>query len=50
MMEIGETVLFIYEGKKWWEGNHENILMSKNKELNDFVFASTMAKKAKANL
>lgn len=50
VMEIGETVLFIYEGKKWWEGSNENILQSENKELNSFVFASRMAKKAKANL
>lgn len=50
VMEIGETVLFIYEGKKWWEGSNENILQSDNKELNSFVFASRMAKKAKANL
>lgn len=47
VIEIGENILFIYEGKKWWEGNRDNILQSQNKELNDFVFASTMAKKAK---
>ena len=50
VVEIGETVLFIYEGKKWWEGNKDNILYSDNKELNDFVFASKMAQKAKSNL
>lgn len=50
VMEIGETILFIFEGKKWWEGSNENILQSDNKELNSFVFASRMAKKAKQNL
>ncbi len=50
VMEIGDTVLFIYQGHKWWEGNSGNILHSDNKELNDFVFASRMAQKAKANL
>jgi phospholipid/cholesterol/gamma-HCH transport system ATP-binding protein len=48
VMEIGETVMFIFEGKKWWCGNKDDILNSDNKELNDFVFASSMAKRAKA--
>ncbi len=47
VMEIGDTVIFIYEGKKWWEGSKEDILMSDNRELEDFVFASAMAKKVK---
>ena len=48
VMEIGETIMFIHEGKKWWHGNKDEILNSDNKELNDFVFASSMAKRAKA--
>lgn len=47
VMEIGDTVTFIYEGKKWWEGTRDDILTSKNKELDEFVFASAMAKKIK---
>lgn len=50
VMEIGDTVSFIFEGKMWWRGNNTNILSTKNKELNDFVFASNMAKRAKANI
>ncbi len=50
VIETGETILFIYEGNKWWEGNKDIILSSQNKELNDFVFASKMAQKAKENL
>jgi phospholipid/cholesterol/gamma-HCH transport system ATP-binding protein len=49
VMEIGEKIVFIYEGNKWWEGSNKDILHSDNKELNDFVFASAMAKRAKAN-
>lgn len=49
VMEIGEKVVFIYNGNKWWEGSHEDILNSDNRELNDFVFASAMAKRAKVN-
>lgn len=48
VMEIGEKIIFIYEGEKWWEGSKDNILHAGNKELDDFVFASAMAKRAKA--
>lgn len=47
VMEIGDTVTFIYEGKKWWEGSSDDILSADNKELEEFVFASAMAKKIK---
>ncbi|MCD8186159.1 MAG: ATP-binding cassette domain-containing protein [Rikenellaceae bacterium] len=47
VLEIGEKVIFIHQGKKWWEGNKETILTSDNKELNDFVYASAMAKRAR---
>lgn len=48
VLEIGEHVIFIYKGEKWWEGNKHDILNSDNRELNEFVFASTMTKRAKA--
>ncbi len=47
VMEIGEKIVFIHEGKKWWEGTKQDILTADNRELNDFVFASSMAKRAK---
>ena len=50
VMEIGETVTFIYQGKMWWRGSKDDILSSDNKELNDFVFASAMAKRARQNM
>lgn len=40
VMSIGEKIIFIFQGKKYWEGNNKEILKSDNKELNDFVFAS----------
>ena len=48
VMEIGEKIVFIYEGNKWWEGSKDDILHADNRELDDFVFASAMAKRAKA--
>ena len=47
VMEIGEKIVFIYEGNKWWEGTKDDILHADNKELGDFVFASAMAKRAR---
>lgn len=47
VIEIGEQVIFIYKGKKWWQGTKHDIFQSDNKELNEFVFASTMAKRAR---
>ena len=49
VMEIGEKIVFIYEGRKWWEGTKDDILSADNRELNDFVFASAMAKRARGN-
>ena len=49
VMEIGEKIVYIHEGNKWWEGTKEEILHADNRELNDFVFASAMAKRAKQN-
>ena len=47
VMEIGEKIVYIHEGHKWWEGTKEEILLAENRELNNFVFASAMAKRAK---
>lgn len=47
VMEIGDKVIFIYEGHKEWEGSSKNILSADNKKLEDFIFASRMAKELK---
>ena len=47
VMEIGEKIVYIHDGRKWWEGTKDVILHADNRELNDFVFASAMAKRAK---
>jgi len=44
VMAIGEKVVFLYQGKKEWEGSKEGVLQANNKALNDFVFASEMAR------
>ncbi|MBQ1224913.1 MAG: ATP-binding cassette domain-containing protein [Alistipes sp.] len=50
VMEIGEKIVYIHQGKKWWEGSKDIILQADNQELNDFVFASAMAKRAKESI
>lgn len=50
VMEIGDTIIFIYQGNKWWEGEKEEVFKSDNKELNDFVFASNLYKRIKMTI
>ena len=40
VMGIGENIIFLHEGQKWWEGSNKEISGTDNQELNDFVFAS----------
>jgi phospholipid/cholesterol/gamma-HCH transport system ATP-binding protein len=47
VMETGDYILYMYKGNKEWEGNNKEIIFSKNKLLNDFIFASEFLKDAK---
>lgn len=47
VLEIGENIVFINKGHCDWTGNDHNIYRSKNKALNDFVFASKLFKEVK---
>lgn len=47
VMEIGDNILFLSEGRKCWEGSSGEILTSDNKVLNDFVFATELMRKFK---
>jgi len=41
---IGDHVLFLYKGKKLWEGSNKVIVESEVKELRDFIFANKLMK------
>ncbi len=47
VMEIGENILYMYEGQKEWSGNNKEIIFSKSERLNAFIFASEFLKDAK---
>ena len=47
VIEIGDKIMFLYEGKKLWEGTRDNILDSNVKELNEFIFANRLMRDAK---
>ena len=47
VMEIGDHIIYMYQGHKEWEGNNKEIIFSKNERLNDFIFASEFLRDAK---
>ena len=47
VMEIGNYILYMYQGKKEWEGTNKEIIFSKNQRLNEFIFASEFLKMQK---
>ncbi len=50
VMGIGQYILYLYKGEKFWEGSNQDMLRSDVKELNNFVFASPLMKAAKESL
>jgi phospholipid/cholesterol/gamma-HCH transport system ATP-binding protein len=50
VMGIGDYIIFLHEGKKFWEGSNKEIAKTDIPELNDFVFASRFMKAAKGKL
>lgn len=47
VMEIGENILYLNQGKKEWSGTKKDIIFSKNNLLNEFIFASEFLRDAK---
>ena len=45
MMEIGDNIIFIYKGLKKWQGSKDQLLNSGCKELDDFIYSSSILKK-----
>jgi phospholipid/cholesterol/gamma-HCH transport system ATP-binding protein len=47
VMEIGDHIVYLYQGTKEWEGTNKEIIFSKNDRLNQFIFASEFLQDAK---
>ena len=47
VMEIGEKIIFLKNGKKAWEGSNEDILQTDNEAVSDFVYSSDLFKKVR---
>ena len=45
VIEIGENIVFLKDGIKIWQGTNKEILKSKNKQVEDFVYSSELLKK-----
>jgi phospholipid/cholesterol/gamma-HCH transport system ATP-binding protein len=48
VMEIGNYIIYLNQGKKEWEGSNKDIIFSQNKLLNNFIFASEFLQDAKS--
>ncbi len=49
VMEISDTISFIHNGQKWWEGSRDDIMTTDNQEVVDFVYASNFMKTLREN-
>ena len=47
VMEIGEKIIFLLEGKKAWEGNKAEIFNTDNEAVTNFVYSSNLFKKVR---
>lgn len=47
VMGIGDSISFICEGRKEWEGDKTMVMSATNEKLNDLVFASELFKEVK---
>jgi phospholipid/cholesterol/gamma-HCH transport system ATP-binding protein len=50
VIEIGDTINFMFEGKNWWQGNKNEIVQTENPQVVDFVYASKFMKQIKEKL
>ncbi len=50
VIEIGDNVMFIHNGRNWWSGDRKSIITTDNKEISDFVYASDFMKEIRASM
>ncbi len=47
VMEIGENILFLKNGVKAWQGNKDEMFVTENESVVDFVYSSNLFKKVR---
>jgi phospholipid/cholesterol/gamma-HCH transport system ATP-binding protein len=50
VIEIGQNILFIHQGKKWWSGDKNSIITTDNPEILSFVYASEFMKEIRSTM
>ncbi len=50
VMKIGENIMYMYEGRKLWEGTKNEILESEVPELHDFIYANKLVESLRSSL
>lgn len=47
VLQIGQKISFLYQGRLWWEGDKHSILETENPELKEFVFSTELTRRLK---
>lgn len=50
VMEVGDHIIFINQGRKGWEGTNKEIIRTNNEEVVSFVYASSFMKNLREKL
>ncbi len=50
VIEIGDNIMFIHDGRNWWSGGRKDIITTENPEIIDFVYASDFMKEIRASI
>lgn len=50
VIEIGDSIMFIHQGKNWWQGDRNSILTTENPEILSFVYASEFMKEIRSTM
>ncbi len=50
VIEIGDTILFIHEGKNWWQGDRKSIITTDDEEVVSFVYASDFMREIRSSM
>jgi len=50
VIEVGDNIMFIHQGKNWWQGDRKSIITTDNPEILSFVYASDFMKEIRSSI